>query len=700
MKSIFNVIDIFNTMKKKIILTSFALLFTAFLILSTLGFFYHEQSNLTIYIGSLLSLIFLLLSYILIRYTLTLHTFYWLPLSFIIANLTIQLNGGISRSIFALLYIFLITLTAAKARLRAVVVTLLLICISEISSSLFNNTFGLHFSVITILFISISLFLYLLISKIKKEKKEMKEELKDIKKTSSVLDTPANITDRKEILSTLKNQTRGFDPQAYEKLKNLVDSICNVIHQTVPSHSSVVFIKVDSNFVLYSVRSHSGYINKDATITQKKGVYAWVIKEKEILINNQFLKDSRLLGYYTNNEHIKSIIMVPLVEETELQGLLICDSRKENMFTWESKEKLRDFGKLIVSTISLFRKIYQTEREARKFSALHDIAKELSQSLEREKVINKLTGIAPRGFEFDLLVLILNGKNGKPKIEKIITHKSIPHNKFDSLENREITLDESLTGLVMEKNMEVIKSQKIKTPFFFKNEKGLENFHSFIGIPLHKNEKVTGELVLLNKKHSHFSQKNKEPIIFLADLISVALEKAKLHRETLELSIRDGLTGAFNHRHFQKKLKEELQRSKRTGNPFSLLMLDIDHFKQFNDNFGHQTGDLVLKHISSITIKNIRKIDVFSRYGGEEFTIILPGVDRSGALAAAEKIRLLIEKKPLILQNKTNDKIYNVTVSVGCAVFPSDGEDKDSLIKKVDDALYRAKQSGRNRVSN
>jgi diguanylate cyclase (GGDEF)-like protein len=590
-------------------------------------------------------------------------------------------------------------LTAIKSRFRGVMLALLFVCIAEIASSVFNHIIGLHFTIIMLLFISISLFLSFLISKIKKEKKEIGEELNDIKKTSSVLDTPANIIDRKEILSTLKNQTRGFDPQAYQKLKMLVNSICKVIHHTIPSHSSCVFIKVENDFVLYSIRSHSGYINKDATITQKKGLYAWVIKEKEILVNNQFLKDSRLLGYYTNDEHIKSIIMIPLLEETELTGLLICDSRKENMFTWEAKEKLRDFGKLIVSTVSLFRKIYQTEKEARRFSALHDIAKGLSQSLEREKVIDKLTGIAPRGFEFDLLVLILKEKNGKPKIEKIITRKTIPNKKFAYLKNQEISLGGSLAGLVMGKNMEVIKSNKIKTPFFFEKEKGLENFHSFIGIPLHKDEKVTGELVLLHKKHSHFSKKNKEPIIFLADLISVALEKAKLHSETLELSKRDGLTGAFNHRHFQVKLSEELQRAKRSGNPFSLLMLDIDHFKQFNDNFGHQIGDMVLKHISTITLKNIREIDTFSRYGGEEFIIILPGVEQSGALAAGEKIRLLIEKKPLIIQDETKDNIYNVTVSVGCAVFPSDGEDKDSLIKKVDDALYRAKQSGRNRVS-
>ncbi len=464
-----------------------------------------------------------------------------------------------------------------------------------------------------------------------------------------------------------------------------------MVFQTTGSHSSVIFLKEEEkkSFFLFLSKSHSAYLNDGAVISQKTGTFTWVLKEKEPLLNNQFLLDSTLLEYYTRDENIRSIIIIPLLEEAKLIGLLICDSKEENKFDWKDKKTLKVFANLIVSTLSLFKSLYWAQWDASRYSALHEIAKRLSQSLETDRVLDVLTEIAPRVFDFDLLILILCGEKEKP-----IIYKTFPDHDFEYLKGTEVSLESSLSGLVIENNQILIKSKRIKTPFFSEREKGFERFQSFFGVPLHKDEKVSGELVLMSKTPSQFSLKKKEPVIFLADLISVALEKAKLYQETKALSIRDGLTGAFNHKNFQKKLTEELKRATRSGIPFSLLMFDIDHFKGFNDNFGHQIGDRVLKHISEIVMKNIRNIDIFARYGGEEFIIILPDTAKEGAMAVGEKIRLLIEKRPLIIK----DNIYSVTISVGCADFPSDGEDKDTLIKKVDEALYRAKQDGRNCV--
>ena len=684
-------------MKRYILLTSYFLVITLFTVISALGKFSHSPGKTTIAVGLILSSIILFLSYILIKYDIHVNVLLWLPLFVILSNLAIQLTGGISHSMFIPLYFFLVIIVALKSKISGIILSLTLIFFLETISAFLKQRISLHFSIILITLIGFSFLLSYFIENLKRKKKEIETKLKDIEKTSSVLTTPASTTDRNELLKTFKNRKDGYDLKAREKMSEFIEPIINAVFQTIPSHSSVIFMKDEKkdSFFLFKIKSHSAYINDNAVITRRTGTYSLVIKSEKPLLNNQFLLDSKLLEYYTKDEDIRSIIIIPLLEEREFKGLLICDSKEENMFNWETKEKLKVYGSLIISTVSLFRRIYKAQVDAIKYSALQEIAQKLSKSLESSKVLDILSDIAPKAFNFHLLVLILYGDNQKPVIHRTILSGEYENtDKFAYLNGAEVSLDGSLAGLVIEKNHWVIKQQKIKTPFFFKNERWLGNFQSFFGVPMHKDENVSGELVLMSKNQSEYPEEHTEPVIFLADLISVALEKAKLYQETKALSIRDGLTGAFNHKHFQEKLIKELQRAKRSGNPFSLLMFDIDHFKGFNDNYGHQTGDRVLKHISEIIMNNVRSIDTFARYGGEEFIIILPDTEKKDAISVAEKLRVIIEKKPLIIK----ENIYSVTISIGCAIFPFDGEDKDTLISKADKALYKAKQDGRNLV--
>ena len=684
-------------MKRYILLTSYFLVITLFTVISALGKFSHSPGKTTIAVGLILSSIILFLSYILIKYDIHVNVLLWLPLFVILSNLAIQLTGGISHSMFIPLYFFLVIIVALKSKISGIILSLTLIFFLETISAFLKQRISLHFSIILITLIGFSFLLSYFIENLKRKKKEIETKLKDIEKTSSVLTTPASTTDRNELLKTFKNRKDGYDLKAREKMSEFIEPIINAVFQTIPSHSSVIFMKDEKkdSFFLFKIKSHSAYINDNAVITRRTGTYSLVIKSEKPLLNNQFLLDSKLLEYYTKDEDIRSIIIIPLLEEREFKGLLICDSKEENMFNWETKEKLKVYGSLIISTVSLFRRIYKAQVDAIKYSALQEIAQKLSKSLESSKVLDILSDIAPKAFNFHLLVLILYGDNQKPVIHRTILSGEYENtDKFVYLNGTEVSLDGSLAGLVIEKNHWVIKQQKIKTPFFFKNERWLGNFQSFFGVPMHKDENVSGELVLMSKNQSEYPEEHTEPVIFLADLISVALEKAKLYQETKALSIRDGLTGAFNHKHFQEKLIKELQRAKRSGNPFSLLMFDIDHFKGFNDNYGHQTGDRVLKHISEIIMNNVRSIDTFARYGGEEFIIILPDTEKKDAISVAEKLRVIIEKKPLIIK----ENIYSVTISIGCAIFPFDGEDKDTLISKADKALYKAKQDGRNLV--
>lgn len=176
-----------------------------------------------------------------------------------------------------------------------------------------------------------------------------------------------------------------------------------------------------------------------------------------------------------------------------------------------------------------------------------------------------------------------------------------------------------------------------------------------------------------------------------------AIEIARTYTDAREQSIRDGLTGAYNHRYFQEALQKEIGRAERRARPLSVLMLDIDDFKGINDRYGHPVGDAILQRIVVEIASEVRAdMDLVARYGGEEFAVILPETPTSEAAEVAERVRSRIEER-LSRPPDTND-VIRVTVSIGLAAFPDDARNKKELIEKADAALYRAKRGGKNAV--
>jgi two-component system, cell cycle response regulator len=168
------------------------------------------------------------------------------------------------------------------------------------------------------------------------------------------------------------------------------------------------------------------------------------------------------------------------------------------------------------------------------------------------------------------------------------------------------------------------------------------------------------------------------------------------NRELAQLSISDGLTGLFNHRHMQELLEEEFERANRTGDPLAVAMLDLDRFKSVNDSYGHQVGDHVLQAMSEILRNTAREIDRLGRYGGEEFIVILPETGIDEAAVFAERVREAVEAHPFAKEMR--DPIQ-LTVSAGVAEYPHAAvANPHELVKRADQALYSAKTSGRNRV--
>lgn len=184
-------------------------------------------------------------------------------------------------------------------------------------------------------------------------------------------------------------------------------------------------------------------------------------------------------------------------------------------------------------------------------------------------------------------------------------------------------------------------------------------------------------------------------IVFIAMLIVKYVIKSKDFEQQYKLATTDGLTGLYNHRYFQEQMTSALEHSKRYETEFSLIIIDIDYFKKFNDNYGHQCGDRVLRLVAQTLKKNVRATDIVCRYGGEEMSIILPNIGYNDAIFTAQKLCKMVSEKEV---HTNNDKTANVTISLGVATYPKDAQTTQDLIKIADERLYHAKENGRNQV--
>jgi diguanylate cyclase (GGDEF)-like protein len=223
-----------------------------------------------------------------------------------------------------------------------------------------------------------------------------------------------------------------------------------------------------------------------------------------------------------------------------------------------------------------------------------------------------------------------------------------------------------------------------------------EEVRSQAALPLRHGDAVIGVLMIASATFRELTPAERDRLQVVANQSSLALQNALLHEELERLSVTDRLTDLYNHGYLHQRLEEELERAARFGHHLSVIMLDIDDFKQFNDRYGHPKGDMVLRAVSAIVKQNLREIDVAARYGGEEFVIVLPETDVAGAAAVAERIRVSMAEFSHLPVNA--DVRVAQTVSLGVASYPQHATTTARLIEAADSAMYEAKRRGKNQV--
>lgn len=223
----------------------------------------------------------------------------------------------------------------------------------------------------------------------------------------------------------------------------------------------------------------------------------------------------------------------------------------------------------------------------------------------------------------------------------------------------------------------------------WRNDKGEPVFMEVLACPLKLSDGTEVLQLIARDVTSRIKQERK--------LLDALIELSLAHKQLEALSIQDAMTGLHNYRHFQSQLHQEHVRAKRYETPYSLVYIDVDHFKHYNDRNGHPAGDELLRELGKILKKCCRDTDIPTRYGGEEFAVICPGVNPEGAQVLAERIRTSVEAYSF--KYREHQPLGKVTVSIGVAGFPVNGAGHEAVLKAADEALYQSKTAGRNRVT-
>ncbi|NJD68727.1 MAG: hypothetical protein C3F12_01985 [Candidatus Methylomirabilota bacterium] len=330
-----------------------------------------------------------------------------------------------------------------------------------------------------------------------------------------------------------------------------------------------------------------------------------------------------------------------------------------------------------------------------RLAAVHRLTGIIGASLDLGEVYQAFAAEVGHLIHYDRMVLALRNDAG-PGLRVLRLMADRPATGWP---DGECALGEGTgIGWVMSQRRPHVEADLAESKQFTEDEALFESgIRSCIRLPLMVKGESIGALCLDSTTPRCYGEREIDLLLPLAEQLAIAIETGRLFQEVHRLAITDELTDLFNHRHFYRQLDQELRRTRRYGHPLSLIMLDIDFFKQYNDLKGHLAGDEALRLIAARLKNSTRGTDIVARYGGDEFGIILPETDPRQAWAQAERIRIVMERESLGGEEAADGP--RLTVSLGVACLGPDMHKTEDLVRAADQALYCAKAAGGNQTS-
>ena len=334
---------------------------------------------------------------------------------------------------------------------------------------------------------------------------------------------------------------------------------------------------------------------------------------------------------------------------------------------------------------------HQLEAHIAEMELLLEVAKAVSGSLDLPEQLETLgRQICARMAIDEFSVLLLDDTTHQLVIE------AVAGNAPAGARGMRFRVGEGITGEVAAQGTTIYVPDVEKDGRFLHYQGQRRSTGSFLSVPLRAKGRLVGVMNLSRPRVDAFTQQEVRLAEAMAAQAALSISNARLYHQTLELSYTDPLTGAANRRQLFLRLEQELSRSLRFGDELSILMIDLDQFKAINDRHGHPVGDGVLRGVALALRRNVRKVDLVSRYGGEEFCVLLPRISRAEAADVAEKLRRAVASGPMTATPAGEP--LSCTISIGVAAYGVDATDPAGLIEKADAALYQAKKDGRDRV--
>jgi two-component system, cell cycle response regulator len=376
---------------------------------------------------------------------------------------------------------------------------------------------------------------------------------------------------------------------------------------------------------------------------------------------------------------------------------VLCADR-DRPFDEADRDVLVDACGQIVRTVQSEHVFRAVERSKYEFERFYQAAAMLGRALTPEQVMETAFDAAAAIVEYDAAVIALYERETQKHRVASVRIRPGGEGVLDpgAVSGLEFKDNAGLAAMVV-KNRHYLPAggepREVTAPVYTRKVK-LSDARSLLVLPLLAADEAIGTFTLAARADKRFGKDVREMLAVIGNQVAVSLENGLLYKKMETMATTDGLTGLTNHRTFQERFANLLERASRHGHKITFLLCDVDHFKKVNDTYGHPVGDEVLRRVAKVLGEVARKIDVPARYGGEEFAVVLDGADIEQGRQVAERIRQEVAR--LVIESDKGP--FQVTMSIGVAGFPEDGRDRAALIEHADHALYHAKHAGRNQV--
>jgi len=478
-----------------------------------------------------------------------------------------------------------------------------------------------------------------------------------------------------------------------DQIRRAMSQQLRILRDAFGLHSCVLYWLDPETGGLRVVEASSGSdLLSERPVALGEGIVGTVASSGEAVALHGLRRDAPGILHYEKGERVAALAAVPVRDGARVAGVLLGDRRHDLPFSASNLAVFQAAGELIAATVNNERLFLEVERQRRDQEIFHHALKSLNPAQEagavREAVLRALSEVA----SFDLAALTLYDAETD-------THRVVAVGGDDArcaplvdaqFQGRGLVPQVVRTRHYLPVSGEVAEA----APAVFCESLRIKGIRSLLVLPLPYGEEVLGTLVLGSDARAAYGPSVRERLEVVAHSAAVSLKNAERFELIRTMATTDGLTGLVNHRQFQARYEEVMARARRSGSPFAVLLLDVDRFKAVNDTYGHPVGDEVLRAVAARLAETVRSVDLAARYGGEEFVALLENCGADGGMAMGERIREAIAGTPV--PSAAGD--LKVSVSVGVACYPEQGDSREVILEHADQALYAAKDGGRNQV--